>query len=276
MRLPRNAPGSVLVIALLVAMSPATRALAEPGGSGDLVRTLSSMDPAERARAAMALGELGDAAAAPALIRSLRSDPVAEVRGWALRALARIGGTDANEAISAAASNDADDRVRALAAGVLGIPTPPAPPVPVALSPRAAAPRRDALVSRTAARTRDPGRELRAGGWATMGGTYMMSLLAAVFVASYGRAEESWPLFLPIVGPAIFGSLEIADGETMVGLLSWVDSLAQVAGFVLALVGHAQGSRARRERERARAGRRVELIAAGPGGSGGLTLSARF
>jgi hypothetical protein len=252
------------------------RALAEIGGSAERVEALSSMDPAARARAAMALGDLGDTAAVPALIRSLSSDPVPEVRGWALRALARIGGTEANDAISAAASHDADDRVRALAAGVLGIPTPPAPPEPAALSPRAAAPRRDALVSRTAARTRDPGRELRAGGWATMGGTYMMSLLAAVFVASYGRAEESWPLFLPIVGPAIFGSLEIADGESMVGILSWIDSLAQVAGFVLALVGHARGSRARRERERARADYRIHLVAAGPGGSGGLTLSARF
>ena len=76
---------------------------------------LESLDAATRLAAARALGELRDPAAVSALSRTLRSDPVPEVRAWCVQALNAIGTPDARSAITNAAQSDMSDRVRQLA-----------------------------------------------------------------------------------------------------------------------------------------------------------------
>ena len=60
----------------------------------------------------VALGNLGDPAAVPALVRTLASEPEPLVRGHAAWALGRIGGAEARAALDAALAHDADDTVR--------------------------------------------------------------------------------------------------------------------------------------------------------------------
>jgi epoxyqueuosine reductase len=60
---------------------------------------------------AVALGNVGDARAVPALDRALREDPDALVRGHAAWALGRIGGADARAALERAAERERDPAV---------------------------------------------------------------------------------------------------------------------------------------------------------------------
>ena len=60
----------------------------------------------------VALGNLADPVAVPALERTLREEPEALVRGHAAWALGRIGGARARAALAAAAANDTDETVR--------------------------------------------------------------------------------------------------------------------------------------------------------------------
>lgn len=60
----------------------------------------------------VALGNLGDPVAVPALERTLRAEPEALVRGHAAWALGRIGGARARAALMDAAAHDADAAVR--------------------------------------------------------------------------------------------------------------------------------------------------------------------
>jgi len=60
----------------------------------------------------VALGNLGDPAAVPALERTLRAEPEALVRGHAAWALGRLGGARARAALVDAAAHDADEMVR--------------------------------------------------------------------------------------------------------------------------------------------------------------------
>lgn len=77
---------------------------------------------------AVALGNLGDARAVPALRRALRRDPDPIVRGHAAWALGRIGGRAAHAALRAAAAREPDADVRAeigaARGGIDGLPPP--------------------------------------------------------------------------------------------------------------------------------------------------------
>ena len=57
---------------------------------------------------AVALGNLGDPAAAPALAQAVLSDPEPLVRGHAAWALGRIGGESARQALAQAAQSESD------------------------------------------------------------------------------------------------------------------------------------------------------------------------
>jgi hypothetical protein len=266
-----------------------TGTAAEEAGVEQQIQALTALDPIERADAAQALGEAGDPSAVPALLQTLRSDPVAEVRGWAVRALHQIGTPEATAAVSGAARGDADERVRSLASRLSGVPA----AVPSAFD---GAPQPQAQLQtytpypetygiqgqspyRHSGRARRPGFGLRLAGWITFGVTYGMSFLAAVGV-TIADAEEGWPLFLPLVGPAIVGTQVWADDEDLagVGILTWVISLAQIAGFTMALIGHVRRSRARNneEPEPSRSARGLTLVASGPGGTPGLGLAGWF
>src|SRR5487761_2340397 len=61
----------------------------------------------------VALGNIGDPAAIPALIATLRADPEPLVRGHAAWALGRLGGAEAHAALTTALASDDDPSVRA-------------------------------------------------------------------------------------------------------------------------------------------------------------------
>lgn len=84
------------------------------------LRELSDRDAAVRITAAQHLGRLADAAAEAALSRTVRSDPVPQVRGWAARALHEIGTPSALSLVAEIAQSDTDERVRTLAAQMSG------------------------------------------------------------------------------------------------------------------------------------------------------------
>jgi epoxyqueuosine reductase len=74
--------------------------------------------------ACVALGNLGDSAAVPALTRTLSCDPAASVRGHAAWALGRIGGTAARTALTQARDSERDaavlDEIEVALAGEAG------------------------------------------------------------------------------------------------------------------------------------------------------------
>ncbi len=86
----------VLVLALAGAAVPVEgapkkflNACAGTSQPGYWLRQLEAVDPSARAKAARALGEMGDAAAVPALMEALK-DPDPEVRRAAARALEKV------------------------------------------------------------------------------------------------------------------------------------------------------------------------------------------
>jgi HEAT repeat protein len=68
-------------------------------------------DVLTRREVVQALGEIGDAAAEPALVERLRTDEYVPVRVAAARALAHMGGARAVLALKWSASNDKEPRV---------------------------------------------------------------------------------------------------------------------------------------------------------------------
>jgi hypothetical protein len=91
------------------------------------IQRLRSEDPVQRLEAVRALGALADPAAVDPLISAAESDPRPEIRGWAVRALHRIGTPEALVAVRRIAENDSDERVRALAGGLIAQLEPPVP-----------------------------------------------------------------------------------------------------------------------------------------------------
>jgi HEAT repeat protein/beta-lactamase regulating signal transducer with metallopeptidase domain len=85
-----------------------------------LIPTLRDADADVRQTAAQALGELGDPRAVEALMRALRTDPVAGVRQMAAWALGEIEDTRAVPALGEAVRGDASPDVREMAAWALG------------------------------------------------------------------------------------------------------------------------------------------------------------
>jgi hypothetical protein len=120
----------------------ATEPPTEPDAAAEAMQALQSPVPAERQEAIRALAESGDAAAVPALAGVLARDPDAEVRRYAVIALANLGGQSppAVQALQDAARNDPAESVRRSATEALARlgfqpPPPPPPPPPPAVPP---------------------------------------------------------------------------------------------------------------------------------------------
>jgi hypothetical protein len=213
------------------------------------IAALGSVDVQARVAAVRALGDLRDPAAVAPLAEALRSDPSADVRGWILRALGQINTPEARAAIIGAAANDADPRVRALAAQIVPTATTPTFPTP---APTYQAPMYEPTTQQQAARPpRDRNRTLRVAGWSIFGGSYGTAfLLGAVFMMF--DPEVSWALMLPLVGPIVEAGFVFADGDEeliVLGIMGFLSAFTQIAGFTMAIVGHVRGRRAEREQE---------------------------
>jgi hypothetical protein len=248
--------------------------VAEPAPTGaatrdDHLRALGALDVTERVNAARALAELADPETVPALTQALRSDPNPIVRGWIVRALGEINNAQARAAITVAAQQDADERVRELAGQLI--------PEARAATPQVYDPAMYAHVETSPRRQRRPGHGLRVGGWIVLGSSYGISMIMGM-VGMLMEPELMWPMLLPIVGPAVSGTLLIQEGwdELIVlGIIGWVMSAAQIAGLTMAIVGHVRGRRAREEETASR--RSIALTPmAGPNGLVGLSAVGSF
>jgi HEAT repeat protein len=82
---------------------------------GDWLRKLESSIAGVRSHAAWQLGRMGDASAAPALIRLLQSDDNEDVRWTAAWALAELGEEAAIPALETASETDESGEVRSRA-----------------------------------------------------------------------------------------------------------------------------------------------------------------
>ncbi len=309
--------GEVSVEVSIGAAAPASQA----AGLEVHVQNLSSIDAAARLEAARSLGELGDPQAIPALTRTAQSDPRPEVRGWALRSLYQIGTPEAVALVRAVGQTDADERVRALVAQLIAtvevaqepeaaVPS-PAPTVeaapaqqPVAAAQPAPA-NTSVVVNSTQAqegqvvivpqqagygtgqadyltlrRQRRAGRGLRIAGWITFGTMYFASFMAGIALSD--NEDNSYPLFIPLVGPAIVGTRLIreanddfySEGQKGAGVAAWLGSLVQIAGFSMLVAGYVRRARARRNgyADTQPRPRSVALIPTG----NGLSLSGLF
>ena len=234
---------------------------ASSGGSqsiDQLLADLRSPDPNTRVAAIRALGQRREQAAVQPLMGLLRSDPLPEVRGWAVRALHDIGAPEGRAAIVTAAREDPDERVRAMAARLEGVtPAQPAPPPPArpVTQPAYAAPAYAPPPPPRPQRVRVPGRGLRLSGIITTSVTYGMALIIGLSLLSVDDTEWDdattehqwgWKLLLPVVGPAVAASTEDAEGAEVV---LWMWTAAQILGITLMSVGFAQRARWRREHE---------------------------
>jgi hypothetical protein len=95
-----------------------------------------------------------------------------------------------------------------------------------------------------------------------------------------------WTWFLPVVGPAIYSFMLFGKSDedlgglyVLGGVACWFVTLMQGTGLGLIVGGHVRAARARRAmRSQAADGQRFQLSVApaGPGGSLGATLGARF
>ena len=96
-----------------VLREPGERILSGESGSLDsLIGELQRGEPAQRWRAALALGEFKNEQALAPVIGALEGDDAPEVRQAAISALEDLGGHKAIAALAAAVSGDSDDSVR--------------------------------------------------------------------------------------------------------------------------------------------------------------------
>lgn len=300
---------TIICVATLFLGIPSSSAFAEVSAPEEtseastleaLVAQLQSPEPALRVAAAQALEHHG-AAAVPYLISTLQGDPDPVVRGWAARSLASIGTPEATNALQSAARTDTDERVRQVASESLGssstqpqqTPFPPAQaPEPasatsasvslrVQTAPAAPESTTDLLALRRARR----GRTLMIVGWSVFGGSYATSLLAGGMMLD-NDADGAWWLFVPIIGPAVYGTkfMGYADDAWifgpivyLLGVVFWIETLVQIGGLSLAITGHVRRSRSQTQAvatERRRP-RRLSFAFVGPAGPG-FTLAGRF
>lgn len=109
----------LLPVLLLVAASQPSIAAAD-AQTDRAVRALETSTSLKvRSQAALVLGQLRAAEAAPALRRAAASDPAPAVRIAAAAALSKLGTAEAKATLEAVARTDADPSVRTAAAGVL-------------------------------------------------------------------------------------------------------------------------------------------------------------
>jgi len=263
----------------------------------ELIAALSSPEASERVEAVQALQGRGDASVVPRLIQLLRTDPVPEVRGWAVRALHELGTPEARAAVVTASREDPDERVRAMAAQIAGVTpaglpspypvAPPQQPQPQAQAPGFAAQPLSRGFGFRQRRPSEPGRSLRLAGWIITGVSYGLALLTGIAMMTTEEDEYSdtdyldwgWKMMLPIVGPAVASTTNGDEIESGATVIFWLWSAAQVAGVVLLAVGYARRSRARREAEEGEEEARTRsfgfaVTPGGPGGPAGLTMSA--
>lgn len=96
-----------------VLRKPGERTLSGERGSLDsLIGELQRGEPAQRSRAALALGEVKNEQALAPVIEVLEGDDAPEVRQAAISALEDLGGQQAIAALAAAVADDSDDFVR--------------------------------------------------------------------------------------------------------------------------------------------------------------------
>lgn len=120
-------------------------------------------------------------------------------------------------------------------------------------------------------RQRRAGLGLRISGWITFGVTYFTSFMAGVGITMEDE-DDGWPLMLPLVGPAVMGFRLMDEGENGVAALAIIWSVAEIAGFSMAIAGHVRRARARRSAP----ARQIAIVPAGPGDGPGLGLAATF
>lgn len=259
------------------APSPAPEAPPSPPPTptvDDHIQGLNALDTAARVSAVRSLGQLRDARAVPALVRSLHSDPSAEVRGWIIRTLDQIGTEEAHVAIVVAAREDADERIRALAIHLAPEAAPPVPTRPTYGSPQA-----EAVPGyrpyRPQRRRRDPVRSFKLGGWLSFGISYGCNvIIGSVFM--FEEPNYGWPAFIPVIGPLIVAGYAFDsrwEEDIIVAAMNILWFSVQSAGLALAIIGHVRGRRQRREQSSSRFS--LSVVPSGPGGPG-LTLGGTF
>ncbi len=121
-----------------------------------------------------------------------------------------------------------------------------------------------------------PGRRLRILGWVLFAGTYGITILVGM-PGMLMDPEISWPNMLPLVGPAVSGTIVLQDGEEellFLGIFGWLSAAIQITGLALAITGHVRGRRGREGRERNRSFAIAPV--AGPNGQVGLSAVGRF
>jgi hypothetical protein len=264
-----------------------------PQSLDELIAALRSPDSAARVRAVQTLGERGDVAAVPHLITIVRSDPIPEVRGWAVRALNDLGTPEARAAVVTASREDPDERVRTMSGTLVGAPSSQVPspygvtPTPMpAISPMTAVP---SHVSPVMYRyQRDRGRSLRIAGWVLTGVSYGLALLTGLAMLSTETSEYDdmdyidwgWKMLLPVVGPAVAATTNNDDFESGASVIFWLWSAVQATGVILLAVGYARRARERREseegEEEASSSFGLAFVPGGPGGPAGLTLTGTW
>lgn len=106
-----------ILVLLAAAVPAAARADAQTERAVRALESSSSLKV--RSQAALVLGQLRAAEAAPALRRAATSDPAPAVRIAAIAALSKLGSAEARATLQAAARGDGDESVRAAAAGAL-------------------------------------------------------------------------------------------------------------------------------------------------------------
>jgi len=271
----------VLVTSMLVLLPLSLNAQEEPGetptsDTDELVQGLTAFDPRERAEAARALGEAGDPAAVPALIRTLTTDALGEIRGWAARALQQIGTPEARSAVARAGWTDPDRRVRTLAQSLSGVTAPP----PGYVSRRREESRRGARDSsrppECPRRERDSNRSIYTTGWLVFGIAYAATFITGIALCASEYCDEGQYLLIPIAGPTVEGVIFFDDGYITAGVVSVLESLVQVGGLLMGIIGSVRAERARRERRRNRRSHNITFVASGPGGGPGFSLAGQF
>lgn len=258
----------------------------------ELMASLQNPDATARIAAVRALGDRQETAAVEPLSRLLRADPVPEVRGWVVRALHDIDTPEAHAAVTTAAREDPDERVRSMAANLEGVSTPPPQPFSPAGTTTIPPPREQYSPPPTAytppqqQRVRIPGRGLRIAGVVTTASSYGLALLVGVALLSAGDEDEwggtrnfvdwGWKLMLPVVGPAVAATTNDTGGEAVI---FWLWSAIQVAGITMLSIGYARRARWLRENGTDEEEPQAEAPSFGIAllpGPGGLSLGGYF
>lgn len=292
------------LVGALAVLSPASASAQAPSdgpavvvaAEADPVAGLASEDAVVRVDAVRQLGATATPEACATLVQVLRADPVEEVRGWAARSLAGIGTAEAMAAVAEAADRDPSPRVRTLAASLVArsgggagsasvgvsVTASVAAPAPVVAAP---APVVVAPPVQPAPRQSRRNLILTISGWSAFGLAYVASVVVGGALVAEG-ATLGWSWFVPVVGPAIFGSNLIGLGASsgglgyilgvFVGVLCWVPSLVQAAGVILGSIGAAGMARERREAAAATRGLQLAFSPVGPSDGPGLSVVGRF